>query len=174
MPPPVVRSPLGLPLGGRGLLPLPDALPVVGAGVVAGGPYTLPILKGCCLPLPEVSNRTGAHRGHVSNTQFLIGLIDTFTSINLNAYTVESWSNRARAVWPRTAPPAGPIPPFRGCCGGPRPCPRGFRAAYGTTHKNGRVPPGIGDHPQALLALPCPALPCPAPCTLYSRKAQAG
>ena len=42
MPLPVVRSPLGLPLGDRGLLPLPDALPGVGAGVVAGGPYTLP------------------------------------------------------------------------------------------------------------------------------------
>ena len=42
MPLPVVRSPLGLPLGDRGLLPLPDALLGVGAGVVAGGPYTLP------------------------------------------------------------------------------------------------------------------------------------
>ena len=42
MPLPVVRSPLGLPLGDRGLLPLPDALPGVGAGVVAGGPYTVP------------------------------------------------------------------------------------------------------------------------------------
>ena len=41
MPLPVVRSPLGLPLGDRGLLPLPDALPGVGAGVVAGGPYTV-------------------------------------------------------------------------------------------------------------------------------------
>ena len=38
----MVRSPLGLPLGDRGLLPLPDALPGVGAGVVAGGPYTVP------------------------------------------------------------------------------------------------------------------------------------
>ena len=47
---PVVRSPLGLPLGDRGLLPLPDALPGVGAGVVAGGPYTVP--KGCWIPIP--------------------------------------------------------------------------------------------------------------------------
>ena len=43
----VVRSPWGLPLGARGLLPLPNALCDVGAGVVAGEPYTLPILKGC-------------------------------------------------------------------------------------------------------------------------------
>ena len=50
MPLPVVRSPLGLPLGDRGLLPLPDALPGVGAGVVAGGPYTVP--KGCWIPIP--------------------------------------------------------------------------------------------------------------------------
>ena len=50
MPLPVVRSPLGLPLGDRGLLPLPDALPGVGAGVVAGGPYTVP--KGCWIPVP--------------------------------------------------------------------------------------------------------------------------
>ena len=47
---PVVRSPLGLPLGDRGLLPLPDALPGVGAGVVAGGPYTVP--KACWIPIP--------------------------------------------------------------------------------------------------------------------------
>ena len=46
----VVRSPLGLPLGDRGLLPLPDALPGVGAGVVARGPYTVP--KGCWIPIP--------------------------------------------------------------------------------------------------------------------------
>ena len=50
MPLPVVRSPLGLPLGDRGLLPLPDALPGVGAGVVAGGPCTVP--KGCWIPIP--------------------------------------------------------------------------------------------------------------------------
>ena len=50
MPRPVVRSPLGLPLGDRGLLPLPDAFPGVGAGVVAGGPYTVP--KGCWIPIP--------------------------------------------------------------------------------------------------------------------------
>ena len=50
MPLPVVRSPLGLPLGDRGLLPLPDALPGVGVGVVAGGPYTVP--KGCWIPIP--------------------------------------------------------------------------------------------------------------------------
>ena len=50
MPLPVVRSPLGLPLGDRGLIPLPDALPGVGAGVVAGGPYTVP--KGCWIPIP--------------------------------------------------------------------------------------------------------------------------
>ena len=31
-------------MGDWGLLPLPDALSDVGAGVVAGGPYTLPIL----------------------------------------------------------------------------------------------------------------------------------
>ena len=42
MPHPVVGSPLGLALGDRGLLPLPDALPGDGAGVVAGGTYTLP------------------------------------------------------------------------------------------------------------------------------------
>ena len=50
MPIRVVRSPLGLPLGDRGLLPLPGALPGVGAGVVAGGPYTVP--KGCWIPIP--------------------------------------------------------------------------------------------------------------------------
>ena len=61
--PPVVRSPLGLPLGDWGLLPLPDALSAVGAGVVAGGPYTLPILKGCLIPFTGVSSRMGAHRG---------------------------------------------------------------------------------------------------------------
>ena len=36
--------------GNRGLLPLPDDLPGVGAGVVAGGPYTVP--KGCWIPIP--------------------------------------------------------------------------------------------------------------------------
>ena len=61
MPPPVVRSPLGPPLGDRGLLPLPDALPA--AGVVAGGPYTVSILKGCLNTVTGVSSRTGAHRG---------------------------------------------------------------------------------------------------------------
>ena len=50
MPLPVVRSPLRLPLGDRGLLPLPDALPGVGAGVVPGGSYTVP--KGCWIPIP--------------------------------------------------------------------------------------------------------------------------
>ena len=57
MPLPVVRSPLGLPLGDRGLLPLPDALPGVGAGVVAGGPYTVP--KGCWIPIPGRPTRRG-------------------------------------------------------------------------------------------------------------------
>ena len=52
MPLPVVRSALGLPLGDRGLLPLPDALSAARAGVVAGGPHTLPILKGCLNTLP--------------------------------------------------------------------------------------------------------------------------
>ena len=37
-------------MGDRGLLPLPDAIPGVGAGVVAGGPYTVP--KGCWIPIP--------------------------------------------------------------------------------------------------------------------------
>ena len=45
MPPLVVRSPLGLPLGDRGAVTSPGRLPAVGARVVAGGPYTLPILK---------------------------------------------------------------------------------------------------------------------------------
>ena len=53
MPPPVVCSPLGLQLGDRGLLTLPDALYAVGAGVVAGGPYILPILKGRLRSLPR-------------------------------------------------------------------------------------------------------------------------
>ena len=52
MPPPVVRSPLGLALGDRGLLPLPDALCGVGAGVVARGPYTLPIHTQSMLKVP--------------------------------------------------------------------------------------------------------------------------
>ena len=50
MPPPVVRSPLGLPLGDRGLLPLLDTFCGVGAGLVARGPYTLPSWAG--LPVP--------------------------------------------------------------------------------------------------------------------------
>ena len=60
MPLPVVRSPLGLPLGDRGLLPLPDALPGVGAGVVAGGPYTVP--KGCRIPIPGCPTGRGQGR----------------------------------------------------------------------------------------------------------------
>ena len=43
----MVRSPLGLPLGDRGLSPLSDTLFGVGAVVVAKRPHTLPILKGC-------------------------------------------------------------------------------------------------------------------------------
>ena len=62
MPLPVVRSPLGLPLGDRGLLPLPDALSGVGAGVVAGGPYTLP--QRMLDTLTGASSRTGAQGGH--------------------------------------------------------------------------------------------------------------
>ena len=58
MPLPVVRSPLGLPLGDQGLLPLLDALPGVGAGVVAGGPYTLP--QRMLDTLTGASSRTGA------------------------------------------------------------------------------------------------------------------
>ena len=59
MPRPVMRSPLGLPLGDRGLLPLPDALPGVGAGLVAGGPYTVP--KECWIPIP--GRPTGRGKG---------------------------------------------------------------------------------------------------------------
>ena len=62
MPLPVVRSPLGLPLGDRGLLPLPDAPPGVGAGVVAGGPYTLP--QRMWDTLTRASSRTGAQGGN--------------------------------------------------------------------------------------------------------------
>ena len=65
MPLPLVRLPLGLPLGDRGLLPLPYAFRGVGTGVVARGPYTLPILKGYLLPVPGCPTRrmpTGA--GH--------------------------------------------------------------------------------------------------------------
>ena len=62
MPLPVVRSPLRLPLGDRGLLPLPDALSGVGAGVVAGGPYTLP--QRMLDTLTGASSRTGAQGGH--------------------------------------------------------------------------------------------------------------
>ena len=60
---PVVRSPLGLPLGDRGLLPLLDALAALVTGVVAGGPYTVPTLKGCLIPFTGVCSRTGAHWG---------------------------------------------------------------------------------------------------------------
>ena len=45
MPPLVVLSPLGLRLGDRGLLPLPDALSAVGAGVVARGLIPYPYSK---------------------------------------------------------------------------------------------------------------------------------
>ena len=81
----MVRSPLGLPLGDRGLLPLPDALPGVGAGVVAGGPYTVP--KGCWIPIPG----RPAGRGQ--------GLFHEHT----------------RAAWPRTAITSGATLPFRHC-----------------------------------------------------------
>ena len=63
MPPTVVPSPLGLPLGDRGRSPLLDAFADVGDGVLAGGPYTLPMLGGHLLLGTGVSNRTGAHRG---------------------------------------------------------------------------------------------------------------
>ena len=65
----MVRSPLGLPLGDRGLLPLPDALPGVGAGVVAGGPYTVP--KGCWIPIPGCPAGRGQGFFHISFFTFL-------------------------------------------------------------------------------------------------------
>ena len=43
------RPPVGLPLGGWGLLPLSDTLYGVGAGLVARGRYTLPLLTGCLI-----------------------------------------------------------------------------------------------------------------------------
>ena len=101
MPPPVVRSPLGLPLGDRGLLPLQDALPAVGAGSVAGGPYTLPILKGCWIPVPGVSSRTGAHRGWAFNSCLQHTTAELFRgSIH---YEPHGGLGCARAAWPRIA-----------------------------------------------------------------------
>ena len=68
----MVRSPLGLPLGDRGLLPLPDALPGVGAGVVAGGPYTVP--QRMLDTLTGASSRTGA-LGGILNPIFVYPLL---------------------------------------------------------------------------------------------------
>ena len=64
----MVRSPLGLPLGDRGLVPLPDVLPGFGAGSVAGGPYTLP--QRMLDTLTGASSRTGAQGG--SNILFIV------------------------------------------------------------------------------------------------------
>ena len=106
MPPPVVRSPLGLPLGDWGLLPLQDALPAVGAGVVAGGPYTLPILKGCWIPVPGVSSRTGAQRGWASSS----AVPRNQTAEHIRGFsfsTTHEGLGRTRAAWPRTADQRG-------------------------------------------------------------------
>ena len=90
MPPPEVRSPLGLPLGDRGLLPLPDALPAMGTGVVAGGPYTLPILKGFWLPLTGcLAGRVPTGAGHQPTNS-------KFNSISIQIPTTNRWLGRVK------------------------------------------------------------------------------
>ena len=135
MPLPVVRSPLGLPLGDRGLLPLPDALSAVGAGVVAGGPYTLPILKGCLVPLlgcPAGRVPVGGH----SNTTLL-----QFTS---HLRILLSISRTHGRLWTGTC--KGGMASNRSTSGATPPIPGGL---WGPPRPSKRVPPCIGHDPQA-------------------------
>ena len=116
MPLPVVRSPLGLPLGDRGLLPLPDALSGVGAGVVAGGPYTLP--QRMLDTLTGASSRTGAQGGHSDSCYphthtHHIGQLSVGKDNSTGGHWPSSPSRHrasARAGAPHMHPP-GPFPP---------------------------------------------------------------
>ena len=92
--PPVVRTPLGLPLGGSGLLPGPPALP-------------------CCWP--------GAYIIHI--LRFIVYtdihyLIHTHL-IGQFKFFIANSRHGARAAWPRTASPAGPRRPSWGVAGSP-------------------------------------------------------
>ena len=107
-----MRSPLGLPLGDRGLLPLPDALPGVGAGVVAGGPYTIP--QRMLDTDTGASSRTGtgtvtSATGRRTDIHFL--LYSTHLSHFPNHRP--QGHERTGAAWPRTAITSGATLLFR-------------------------------------------------------------
>ena len=130
MPAPMVRSQLGPPLGDPGLLPLLIVLLAVGARVVAVGPYTLPILKGCLRTFTRVSGRTAARRGaiHLSN------ITNSFNVLFLSNPDTMVDSCRARGTWPRTADKRGHAAHSGGIAGAPSP--------------SRRVPSGIRHNPQ--------------------------
>ena len=153
MPLPVVRSPLGLPLGDRGLLPLPDALPGVGAGVVAGGPYTVP--KGCRIPIPGCPTGRGQGRRlrALASGPQMTDPLDCSTPVLRPALYPSSH--------PRTCYRAG------GRCRGPRACPRhrpsppprhraSARAGAPHMHPSGPFPPAHLDacHEDPVLEAP--------------------
>ena len=111
MPLPVVRSPLGLPLGDRGLLPLPDALPGVGAGVVAGGPYTVP--KGCWIPIPGCPTGRGQGMRLRALPSGLQSTDPYSSAVGMEAYSTPALNHSGHSSYPRTCCRAG------GRCWGP-------------------------------------------------------
>ena len=106
MPPPVVRSPLGLPLGGSGLLPGPLALPCYWPGA-----YIIQILWffGCTTTL------LNTYTSHRSSNNIIIPHSHNSRSQD----PARSWRRKGGVASNRST--SGATPPIPGVCGDPFP-----------------------------------------------------
>ena len=112
-------SPLGISLGDRGLLPLLDTLPTMGAGVVAGGLIPYLYSKDAVLRDLGASSRTGGTNQYIPTNPYqpiLSSLSDPLLC-------------RARAAWPQTAHHRGHTAHSGRFEGALRPFTGGFRLA---------------------------------------------
>ena len=144
MPPPLVHSPLGLPLGDRALLPLAHSPSALGARVVAGEPYTIHILKGYCNTLPWGVQPDGGNWAACSRG-FILRRVHEPAHLSSRCLVVA-----ARGLRGLEPPQRGRAAHSGGGAGGLwPPFWRGLPCIE--HHKHGRVPPGIEHHPQVLL-----------------------